>query len=79
MDTEVFNMERILSACVEKNLHGEQQPTSSVLSQSTFVAVWEAFMKWSLGQLDLGRAVNCHPFAVLGYNSEYEDPKAIFM
>jgi hypothetical protein len=36
-------------------------------------------MKWVLGQLDLGRAVNCHPFATIGFNSAAEDPKAIYL
>ncbi|CAG9334937.1 unnamed protein product [Blepharisma stoltei] len=72
-----LTVEKLFAMCVDRNLRGEQNILSSVLSQATYAQCWEAFVKWLLGQFDLGRAVNCHPFATMGYNATLENSKTV--
>ena len=72
-----LSLEKIFALCVDRNLRGEQNSMFTVISQSTYSQCFEAFVKWLLGQFDLGRAVNCPGFGVLGYNPSLDNPKAI--
>lgn len=72
-----LTVEKLFAMCVDRNLRGEQNILSAVLSQATYAQCWEAFVKWLLGQFDLGRAVNCHPFATMGYNATLESNKSV--
>ena len=73
-----LTVEKLLAMCVEKNLTREKV-LSSVMSQATFADCWEAFVKWLLGQFDVGRAVNCQPIGTLGYGQALENPRAVML
>lgn len=69
-DREVYiSVERLFSICAEKNLDGEQNLMSSLLSQAAYSQCWDAFHKWLSGQMDLGRAVSIPSFGVFGFIS----------
>lgn len=72
-----LSLEKIFAMCVERNMRGEQSILFTVLSQNTYSQCFEAFVKWLLGQFDLGRAVNCSGLGVMGYNAALDNPKAI--
>jgi hypothetical protein len=39
----------------------------AVISKATYDLVWQAFTKWTQGELDKGRAVNVAGFGIIGY------------
>jgi len=72
-----LSVDKLFAICVDSFLRSDQQVLTTVLSHATYAQTWEAFIKWSIGQFELGRAVNCQPFGVFGYGPAQGDSRSI--